>query len=150
MNYTGSTVIITACMHCQILNQACLHSSAVDKLTQRPACVVQPVRCTTAPVHYRGLYNTSQTFSSRTGVRCAAQDFNHQLQQLSDWKAIFGTCYVPQSAYDAANLSSWVQWARKAAKQGQLSDEQKQQLESLAFIFKPNVVCAIQLLIELP
>lgn len=41
---------------------------------------------------------------------------------------------------DAAELEQWVSSMRKAAQAGQLTDEHRQQLTSLQFVWKPNVV----------
>lgn len=127
-----------------------MHSQLPFRNLHPCAAAIQPLPPSVhaaRPAHHFIAFITSITQVSnvnRTAFSIRAQpsakDFPHQLQQLSDWKSAFGTCCVPPSATDASKLSKWVRWARKAAKQGLLQDEQQQQLESLDFVWKPNVV----------
>jgi len=66
--------------------------------------------------------------------------FEQQLQRLRQWKSQYGSCLVPRSATDVTQLAGWVSSVRRAAGQGKLNEQQKQQLDDLEFVWKPHVV----------
>ncbi len=64
------------------------------------------------------------------------------LVQLAAWRAEHGSCHVPRNAFDAQKLAEWVVSTRKAARKGQLSTEEREQLDQLDFVWRPDVVGA--------
>eukprot|EP00775_Hariotina_reticulata_P006187 gene6187-biopygen7980 len=69
-----------------------------------------------------------------------SREFNLQLQRLAAWRSQYGSCHVPRCAADAAGLADWVVGTRQSARQGQLAEDHRQQLDGLGFSWKPNVV----------
>jgi hypothetical protein len=90
--------------------------------------------------------------SSSSSSSNAALLFEQQLADLASWKDTFGTCHVPRTATDAASLSSWVSAMRKAGQKkqegkqqgkqgsGGLTEQQRQQLDALGFVWRPDTV----------
>jgi hypothetical protein len=73
--------------------------------------------------------------------------FEQRLADLASWKDTFGTCHVPRTAADAASMSTWVTAVRKAGQKQQgkrggqgLTEQQRQQLDELGFVWKPDTV----------
>jgi hypothetical protein len=98
-----------------------------------------------SPPHQLRAENTAADGVHTTEVvletdEAAATAFAAGLQQLAAWQACHGSCYVPSSAADAAPLQRWVAATRRAAAAGRLTQQQRQQLEVLGFVWKPNVV----------
>lgn len=82
----------------------------------------------------RQLFNAVQL----RAVEVAAEVFDIRIQLLQTYKAREGNTRVPHDHIEGGyKLGQWCSWTRQKYKQGLLSPEQSQQLESLGFSWSP-------------
>jgi superfamily II DNA or RNA helicase len=82
----------------------------------------------------RQLFNAVQL----RAVEVAADGFDIRIQLLQTYKAREGNVRVPRDHIEGGyKLGQWCLWTRQKYKQGLLSPEQSQQLESLGFSWSP-------------
>lgn len=89
---------------------------------------------------YSSDHSNSSKRSSGRSRSSSSSRYQQGLQCLVEWQKQYGNCYVPRTATDTKGLELWVSDIRKAAKAGQLSEVQQQELSNLGFVWKPNVV----------
>lgn len=95
--------------------------------------------CVCSNTSVDGISQLHEFSNTSVAAGCRA-DFQYMLAQLQDWKARYGSCYVPRHVHDEQQLANWVWHTRQSRKKQGLTTEQVRQLDEIGFVWKPNVV----------